>query len=112
LPITLRSVELSFLQFTGERGNWYNLLVDMRDMLDWHKRLIGERPVLTVHIQAMIGGPRQYTCLDDAVNKFLYCQGTNPFDEGGLGLDPFPGRGIERNPFPFGCRDTVRETLD
>ncbi|KAJ9320821.1 CAZyme family GH18 [Paecilomyces variotii] len=82
LPTTLRSIELSFLSFTGERGNWHDLFTDMRSMLDWHR----------------------------AANDFFYGEGANPFADYGHRLDPFPGKGIDRDPYPFISTDMVGPT--
>jgi hypothetical protein len=78
LPKTLRSVELSFLYFTGEKGGYYHLLEAMHDTLDWRDRIVDERPVVTIHVPAYTG--YDYWCMDAAVSKFLYHQGPNPFD--------------------------------
>ncbi|KAJ9259365.1 hypothetical protein DTO207G8_928 [Paecilomyces variotii] len=110
LPTTLRSIELSFLSFTGERGNWHDLFTDMRSMLDWRERPTGERPLLKVHVPTV--GTMRYCCLDRAANDFFYGEGANPFADYGHRLDPFPGKGIDRDPYPFISTDMVVETLD
>ncbi|KAF3391890.1 hypothetical protein DPV78_010658 [Talaromyces pinophilus] len=55
LPKTLRSVELSFLYFTGEKGDYYHLLEAMHDTLDWRDRIVDERPVVTIHVPECTG---------------------------------------------------------
>jgi hypothetical protein len=77
LPSTLRSVELSFLYFTGEKGNYDHLLEAMHETLDWRDRAVDERPVVTIHVPESMG--YHYWCMDAAVSKFLYHQGPNPF---------------------------------
>jgi F-box domain len=77
LPNTLRSVELSFLYFTGENGDYYHLLEAMHDTLDWRDRAVDERPVATIHVPETV--EHRYLCMDAVVSKFLYGQGPNPF---------------------------------
>ncbi|KAL1853801.1 hypothetical protein Plec18170_005193 [Paecilomyces lecythidis] len=110
LPRTLRSIELSFLSFTGERANWHDLFTDMRSTLDWHERPTGERPLLRVHVPTV--GLIRYCCLDKAANEFFYGDGANPFADYGHRLDPLPGKGIDRDPYPFRSTDIAVERLD
>ena len=50
LPTSVRSVELSYLEFLHQESNSYHeLLVGIRDRLGWTQRVVGERPVLTLH---------------------------------------------------------------
>ena len=50
LPATLRSVELSFLEFLSGKGDYQRLLYDMLDKLDWRKRTVGEKPRVKIGV--------------------------------------------------------------
>jgi hypothetical protein len=79
LPVSVRSVELSFLEFMG-RDTWTsynNLFANIRDKLGWGQRAVSERPVLTVHGRDMVNN--HYLCYDKAVNDFIYYGGLEPF---------------------------------
>lgn len=80
LPGSVRSVELSFLEFMERNRNGYHdLLVNIRDKLGWNQRAVNERPVLIVHQRPESLLNMQYTCYDKAVNDFLYHGGMDPF---------------------------------
>lgn len=51
LPLTLRSVELSYFSFDKSEGDYGEFLIDMRDQLGWRARTPKERPRITVHIE-------------------------------------------------------------
>lgn len=106
LPKTLRSVELSFLFFTGEKGGYYYLLEAMQDTLDWHDRAVDERPVVTMHVLERVGMKTCYWCMDAAVSKFLYGQGLNPFRR----QPRFEG--VERIGFLYQDNNAPMETLE
>jgi hypothetical protein len=95
LPATLRSVELSGLHFL--RGTYRDLLVDMRDTLDWRRRGAGERPKLTVGIATEPGSERNIW-VDREVEHFLYRDGPNPFQVDG-GSTVAKGMGVVRDAF-------------
>lgn len=99
LPTSLRSVELSQLAFKGKEDVYENLLVKMRDTLDWSSRPEQERP--KVHIIASANPSYredQFVEVDDAVYSFLYQGGENPFQ--GNGSIIYEGRGgIRRDIF-------------
>lgn len=104
LPKTLRSVELSFLYFTGEKGNYYHLLNAMHDTLDWRDRAVDDRPMVTIHLPESIG--HRYLCMDAAVSKFLYDQGPNPFHRQPIFV------GVERDGFRYQNNNAPMETLE
>lgn len=113
LPKVLRSVELSFLYFTGEKGDYYHLLEAMYDTLDWRDRIVNERPVVTIHVPESIG--YEYWCMDAAVSEFLYYQGPNPFDSA---LSTLSNGGVKRIGFRYNIgvlyqkTDAPMETLE
>jgi hypothetical protein len=99
LPTTLRSVELSFLKILGDRGNYRDLLIDMRDTLGWRDRAADERPRIIIHVyQSLVVRSvlLQYRCVDDQANLFLYDDAANPFGNKSGGNTPIPGMGVER----------------
>ena len=70
LPLTLRSVELSFLLFKDEDELDHHLAESMREKLGWSSRTESERPVVTMHVpQHYLGA---YLCVDEEINEFLY----------------------------------------
>ncbi|KAH8804483.1 hypothetical protein F5884DRAFT_677913, partial [Xylogone sp. PMI_703] len=101
LPTTLRSVELSFLKFIGERGNYRELLLDIRDTLDWRGRPVSERINVRIHIEWRVWPPIQFLCVDDQVNEYIYGNAANPFRNGTgpFGGLPMAGTTVERDPF-------------
>ncbi|KAK6598060.1 hypothetical protein H4I96_09012 [Botrytis cinerea] len=103
LPTTLRFVELSFLEFVGDRGNYRDILHDIRDTLDWRGRAADERPKLIIHVHgsSMRHTPMRYQCVDDQANGFIYGDKENPFGARLNGNALIQKMGIER--FRFGC---------
>lgn len=96
LPETLRSVEFSFLRFAGERGNYHDLLIDIRQNLSWRDRVVGERPRVIIHVPPSRTrvSPLRYRCVDTLTTSFLY-EGTEiPFKHDAWGN--YPRGGIER----------------
>lgn len=103
LPTTLRFVELSFLEIIGDRGNYRDILFDIRDTLDWHDRAANARPKLIVHVygSSMRYIPMRYQCVDDQANGFIYGDKENPFGARSNGNAPIHKINIERS--HFGC---------
>jgi hypothetical protein len=100
LPASLRFVELSYLTFLGDGGNYRDLLADMRNTLGWRDRPANWRPMVTILVGIQHIVSTRALCMDSEVNEFLYGDGTNPFGQAGYGPDqPSYGRGIERDPF-------------
>lgn len=105
---TVRSVELSFLQFTDPMNDWCELLEKIRDTLGWCERSVAERPSLIVHDVSDVMLPVRYSCLDKAVNNFIYSDGQNPYERIPQGLasyqlaKEYPDLGIQRYPFRYG----------
>lgn len=111
LPRSLRSVELSFLEFFGGSGSWRDLLDEMRGSLKWRNRPPRERPRVALRCGGRAVGllPHRFVVVDDAVNGFLYGDETNPFTGHTDGNLPDDGRGVEQDPFmPAYSRPHVR----
>ncbi|KAF7542848.1 hypothetical protein G7Z17_g11221 [Cylindrodendrum hubeiense] len=78
LPPTLRSVELSCLEFLNDSGNYRDLLTAMRDTLGWQDRPLKQRPKISICIE----GDRAFArgvWVDKEVNAFFYESSENPF---------------------------------
>ncbi|KAF7536708.1 hypothetical protein G7054_g4295 [Neopestalotiopsis clavispora] len=97
LPLTLRSVDLSFLNFM-EGGDYRGLLDGMRQNLAWHERPVRERPRVFVNIRHGEQAIR-YFCLDKEVDDFFYGTGENPFMLEGDRSYPQNYVSIIRDPF-------------
>ncbi|KAJ4003323.1 hypothetical protein NW752_011776 [Fusarium irregulare] len=82
LPQTLKSVELSFLLFFPDQGDYQTLLEDMRDKLGWGERRLVDQPKIVVRIdpwfEAVHGAILQD--LSREVDSFVYHDGENPFE--------------------------------
>lgn len=86
LPASVRTVELSHLDFMDRGQNDYrDLLVNIRDKLGWGQRAEHERPVLTVHHRWDDIYNMHYYCYDNAVNDFIYHDGPDPFRRRNMG---------------------------
>ncbi|KAI8225245.1 hypothetical protein K4K54_004678 [Colletotrichum sp. SAR 10_86] len=78
LPQTLRSVELSFLWFLKDSGDYRELLFGIRDTLDWQRR--ATRPRLLIRDEGEFQAfPGRAVWLDDDLDEFLYSDGENPY---------------------------------
>ncbi|KAH0432157.1 hypothetical protein CcaCcLH18_06655 [Colletotrichum camelliae] len=78
LPQTLRSVELSFLWFLKDSGNYRELLFGIRDTLDWQRR--ATRPRLLIRDECEFQAlPGRAVWLEDDLDEFLYNDGENPY---------------------------------
>lgn len=84
LPLTLRSVELSFLQFVEEpEDSIQNLLDEMNARLDWKDRDPDARPKVTVGLlYGPVNLPARGIWLSKEVSEFLYQGGQNPIQWG------------------------------
>lgn len=105
-PSSLRSVELSFLEFLETNKTHYREFIrDLRDELDWRERPVSERPTITIYLES--DPPGYSVCVDISreTEDFVYRNGDNPFGEDkGRGLRTRKvGRGrkvgIERDMF-------------
>lgn len=96
LPSTLRSVELSFLEFLDHGGHWYGLLMDIRDNLGWRQR--DEKPKVIVGLAPWPPRTGFGIWIEKETNEFLYGDGPNPFMED-LPRDTLLGIGTIRDTF-------------
>lgn len=97
LPLTLRSVELSFLDFLDDGGTYQDLLTDMRDTLGWQGRAMASRPKVSIGLPLTYEVDGRAIWLDNEVYNFLYSDGENPFSVRINGVDF--GKGMERDAF-------------
>jgi hypothetical protein len=99
MPISLQSIELSFLAFYGN-GNYRDLLCDMRDKLNWRSRPANERPKVVIRGENMahptIG---RAVWIENEISDFLYTDGPNPFSCQGYGNEIQMGFGVRRDEF-------------
>lgn len=102
LPETVKSVELSFLHFLDQGGNYGGLLCDMRDKLGWRGRTPGERPRVIIGVD-ILGQRRdgRGVWVNDEVEAFLYGDKRNPFgnQRGEFMQFILDGVGTERDAF-------------
>lgn len=80
LPLTLRSVELSFLSFLDGGGSYKELLEDMRNRLGWGQRAISKRPQVTICMDELYPYAGRGIWITKEVDDFLYADGPNPFE--------------------------------
>ncbi|KAL9562639.1 hypothetical protein ACKAV7_013203 [Fusarium commune] len=82
LPLTLESLELSFLSFLPREGNYRDLLQDMRDNLGWRERPAGNQPKLIVFVvETELTTDGVVIDVSRAVMDYMYHRGENPFVE-------------------------------
>ncbi|VUC26563.1 unnamed protein product [Clonostachys rosea] len=79
LPSTIRSVELSYLYFLPNGGNYRDLLYDIKQELNWVHRLPGVRPELTIYLDMDPFKPGLFVDLSKEANHYLYHGDVNPF---------------------------------
>ncbi|KAL3435194.1 hypothetical protein BDV09DRAFT_195197 [Aspergillus tetrazonus] len=96
LPPTLRSVHLGLLYFVDHGGSYRELLIDMRDQLDWRKRDPEDRPVVSLAKPTFYKRIGHAVWLDNEVCEFLYGEGENPFYDNGIAVD---AKGVIRDAF-------------
>ncbi|RSL84615.1 hypothetical protein CDV31_016682 [Fusarium ambrosium] len=111
MPLTLQSVELSFLYFLPGNGHYQSLLEQMRDELDWRGRVTAARPkiVICVDNEPIVQGLA--IRVGREVEDFMYGDGENPFVMDTI----FQGRGTHVKAFdpeytrPYVKRDQLVE---
>ncbi|GCB26443.1 hypothetical protein AAWM_09328 [Aspergillus awamori] len=98
LPLTTRSVELSFLGFSEpDMDNWSILIEGIRNRTRWRYRSTSRRPKLVVGVDVTRNRqPGLGIWIEKEIHEFLYGNGLNPFDENGCVK---PGVGFERDSF-------------
>lgn len=77
LPRTLRTVELTLLEFMDHAGNLRDFLDQVRDDLDWQKKT--QKPSLRLGVLMDIGKRLREVWVDKELDSFLYEGGLNPF---------------------------------
>ncbi|KAL6355274.1 hypothetical protein LRP88_10860 [Fusarium phalaenopsidis] len=79
MPLTLQSVELSFLWFLQKNGHYQSLLEQMRDELDWRERVTAARPKIVIRVdnEPIVQGLA--ICVGREVEDFMYSDRENPF---------------------------------
>ncbi|KAJ5581465.1 hypothetical protein N7535_000085 [Penicillium sp. DV-2018c] len=88
LPKSVRSIELSMLEFHGD-GNWYSMLEKIKRMVSdstlWGDRVAGSRPKVTIgmSIATMSCTYRHGVWIEKEVGDFIYGEGENPFRQDG-----------------------------
>ncbi|KAJ4244346.1 hypothetical protein NW762_014472 [Fusarium torreyae] len=83
LPPTLGSVELSFLIFLPDQGDYHALMQNMREKLDWCERRPEDQPKIRVRVDVDYERILGAVLMDISreVANFMYHDGENPFDE-------------------------------
>ncbi|KAI1183197.1 hypothetical protein F5B17DRAFT_417105 [Nemania serpens] len=77
LPLSTRTVELSFLEFL--EGSHRSLLYQIRDTLNWQDRRL--RPRMSIGFNVKFDHPGQAIWIEQEVYAFLYEGGPNPFGD-------------------------------
>ncbi|KAJ5139215.1 uncharacterized protein N7515_004063 [Penicillium bovifimosum] len=86
LPKSVRSIELSMLQFLGD-GVWYSMLEEIKRMVSestlWGGRVAGSRPKITIGVPIADASPTygHGIWIEKEVEDFIYGEGGNPFKE-------------------------------
>ncbi|UPK94597.1 hypothetical protein LCI18_005532 [Fusarium solani-melongenae] len=97
LPSTLQSIELSFLAFLEEQGNYWGLLSDIRDNLGWRNHPVDARVKICVLITFnQHGQVGRYIRLDKEVQDYIYGSGPSPFGPRGYISS---GAGVQEDEF-------------
>ncbi|KAM0281374.1 hypothetical protein ACHAPQ_004148 [Fusarium lateritium] len=83
LPPTLEFIELSFLIFMPDSGDYHSLVHDMREKLGWRERGIENQPKIVVRVDVRFAFVLSAAMMDVSreVANFMYQNGENPFDE-------------------------------
>jgi hypothetical protein len=83
LSPTLTSVELSYLIFMPDSGDYHSLVQDMRQKLGWRERDAESQPKIAVRVDVRFGSVHGAYMMDVSreVTSFMYQDGENPFDE-------------------------------
>ncbi|KAF5647004.1 uncharacterized protein FTJAE_1835 [Fusarium tjaetaba] len=79
LPLTLKSVELSFLALVRGHGTHATMLADIRDKLGWRHRPVNERVKVSISMMLNVRAEGRYVCLDKEVHEYVYGDGPMPF---------------------------------
>jgi hypothetical protein len=102
LPLTLESLELSFLSVLDGQGNHAGILADIRDKLGWRHGPVDKRIKIRMLVRLNQSDFGRYTCFDKEVHEYIYGEGLPPFgvNEAGGSYAMFPhGNGIQCDEF-------------
>jgi hypothetical protein len=80
VPLSLRSIDLEFIQFPFDEFRLTGLLERMREELDWAKRDQRLKPTVTIAMAGHRKWPGRFIKLTDEVASFLYGSGENPLN--------------------------------
>ncbi|KAJ5413936.1 hypothetical protein N7509_000563 [Penicillium cosmopolitanum] len=104
LPKTIRSIELSMLDFLDD-GCWYSMLEEIQRMVSegtlWRDLSTTCRPKITIGLSAVDGAPPTFgraKWIEKEVRDFVCGSGSNPFDEPGS-IDISYGTGVLKDAF-------------
>ncbi|PCD27070.1 hypothetical protein AU210_013485 [Fusarium oxysporum f. sp. radicis-cucumerinum] len=112
LPLTLESLELSFLSFLPREGNYRNLLQDMRDNLGWRERLAGNQPKLVVFVvEPELTTDGAAIDVSHAAMDYMYHHGENSFVEEQI-MEVVEGKGTQHTLIPIFCPVLCIKTCD
>ncbi|KAF5677835.1 hypothetical protein FDENT_9132 [Fusarium denticulatum] len=83
LSPTLTSLELSFLIFMPDSGDYHSLVQDMRQKLSWRERDAENQPKIVVCVDVRFASVHGALMMDVSreVTSFMYQDGENPFNE-------------------------------
>ncbi|KAJ4139682.1 hypothetical protein NW768_001023 [Fusarium equiseti] len=85
LPLTLQSIELSFLSVIKGRGNYAGILADIREKLDWRNRTVDQQIKIRLLVRLNQPATGCYISVDKEVNDYIYGDGSPPFGVNGAG---------------------------
>ncbi|OAR03975.1 hypothetical protein LLEC1_07863 [Akanthomyces lecanii] len=98
LPLSLRSVEASYMAFVEQDCGYTTLLESLREKLSWRDRALGERPQMQIRLsREQRAAPGRYTRVDKAATRFIYRGALehvpNPFGSEANNNNPVEGLG-------------------
>ncbi|KAJ5100591.1 hypothetical protein N7456_006643 [Penicillium angulare] len=100
LPVTLRSLSLSFLTFARQDHNWNTFLTAMRTAILERHLWPDQRPVVRIGVLKNTNLAGRDWWLEEEINEFLYENGPHPFDTKGwttFAIRQKKGRSIEKD---------------
>ncbi|KAM3427389.1 hypothetical protein MY4824_009475 [Beauveria thailandica] len=98
LPLSLRSVEVSYMAFADENYSYMTLLERLREKLSWKDHEPGQRPQIQIRLsREHRAAPGRYVSVDKAANRFIYRDASedvpNPFGSKVNNNNPVEGLG-------------------
>lgn len=118
LPLSLRSVEVSYMAFMDENTSYMTLLENLREKSSWKDRAPGQRPQIQIKLSRTCPVREgRYVSVDKAASRFIYSDASrnvpNPFGKDVYSNNPVEGLGaVDRShlapsfeiPFTLGGR--------